>query len=370
MNKQNDRYIDSLYLHFPFCAHLCNYCDFFKRVSSDKAYDYELFHQYLENSFQVHQSLMNEHGYSWKLLKTFYIGGGTPSLWGKEGKIFLEIFFNTHHLELASDCEFTLEVNPGAWTDDVLLAWRELGANRFSLGVQSLNKVMIRFLDRIHSIEQVYETLEYFKKEKLNFSMDFMLGLPFSEENKRDVIAELTEALKYNPSHFSVYILTVKDNYPYYKNLPSEEWIAEEFLNVANFLKSHGFIHYEVSNFAKPEKESRHNLNYWKSSTVAAFGPSATGFFSSEKLRYKWKVGSPEADLEKLNEEEFNLEKLYMGLRSSEGIVLSDYIPKESKRQELLKYWDDLGYLAECGPVLKLSTKGFLFLDSIIQNIF
>jgi oxygen-independent coproporphyrinogen-3 oxidase len=111
-------------------------------------------------------------------------------------------------------------------------------------------------------------------------------------------------------------------------------------------------------------------LNYWKSITVAAFGPSATGFFSNSRLRYKWQVNAPEIVLEALNEEEFNLEKMYMGLRSSEGIVLSEFVPAENKRQELLKYWDDLGYLAERGPVLKLSTKGFLFLDSIIQNIF
>jgi oxygen-independent coproporphyrinogen-3 oxidase len=373
MNKQNDLYIDSLYLHFPFCVHLCNYCDFFKRVTVDKSYDYEVFHQYLEKSFSLHESLMNEHGYSWGPLKTFYIGGGTPSLWGQEGKIFLENFFHQHNLTLDPQCEFTLEVNPGAWTEDSLSAWRALGANRFSLGVQSLDKDMIRYLDRVHSIEQVYETLEYFNKHQLNFSMDFMLGLPFSADEKlkkRDVIAELKEALKYNPSHFSVYILTVKNNYPHYQDLPSEEWIAEEYLAVAEFLKSSGFHHYEVSNFAKPNRESDHNLNYWQSKTVAAFGPSATGFLSEKKLRYKWKVAGPEVDLEQLSEDEFNLENLYMGLRSKTGIRLNDFVPSVQKQKELIKLWSRLDYLEIDGPLLKLSSKGFLFLDSIIQNIF
>lgn len=366
MNKQ----IDSLYLHFPFCAHLCNYCDFFKRVSQDKEYDYKAFEHYLEKSFSLHQSLMKEHGYSWLPLKTFYIGGGTPSLWGSEGKIFLENFLKQHQLVLESDCEFTLEVNPGAWTEESLSAWRELGANRFSLGVQSLNKDMIHYLDRVHNIFQVHETLEYFNKHQLNFSMDFMLGLPFSGEHKRDVIAELKEALRYNPSHFSVYILTVKDNYSHYKNLPDEDWIAREYLEVSEFLKSKGYIHYEVSNFALPDKESRHNLNYWKSKTVAAFGPSATGFLSENRLRYKWKVQNAEYDLEHLTEEEFKLEKLYMGLRSIEGIVLSDYVSDLSKQNELMKKWTELGHIEENGPVLKLSSKGYLFLDSIMQNIF
>ena len=152
MNKQ----IESLYLHFPFCAHLCNYCDFYKRVAHNTSSDYKAFHQYLEQSFIYHQNLMEEHGYSWSPLKTFYIGGGTPSLWGKEGKIFLENFLHKHQLTLDPQCEFTLEVNPGAWTEESLAAWRALGANRFSLGVQSLSKDMIKYLDRVHSIEQVY----------------------------------------------------------------------------------------------------------------------------------------------------------------------------------------------------------------------
>lgn len=366
MNKQ----IDSLYLHFPFCAHLCNYCDFFKRVSQDKAFDYNAFENYLEKSFLFHESLMNEHGYSWGILKTFYIGGGTPSLWGKQGKIFLEKFLKDHRLNLDASCEFTLEVNPGTWTEESLSAWRELGVNRFSLGVQSLDKDMIKYLDRVHDIFQVHETLEYFTKNQLNFSMDFMLGLPFSVEHKRDVIAELKEALYYNPSHFSVYILTVKDNYAHYTNLPDEDWIAREYLEVADFLKSAGFIHYEVSNFSKPGKASQHNLNYWKSKTVGALGPSATGFLSEERLRYKWKVQSAEYDLEHLTEEEFNLEKLYMGLRSSEGINLSDYVPQASRRYELINSWKSSSFLIASDPVLRLSSKGYLFLDSVMKNIF
>ncbi len=370
MNKQNDLLIDSLYLHFPFCAHLCNYCDFYKKVSQNKEYDYQVFENYLEKSFLVHQNLMNEHGYSWAPLKTFYIGGGTPSLWGERGKLFLENFFKKHNLSLAKDCEFTLEVNPGAWTDESLSAWRKFGANRFSLGVQSLDASMIRFLDRVHSIDDVYETLNYFKKNQLNFSMDFMLGLPFSEGEKRDVILELTKALEYSPSHFSVYILTVKDNYKFYKNLPEEEWISREFLLVADFLKNAGFNHYEVSNFAKQNKESIHNLNYWKSKTVAALGPSATGFLADLKYRYKWQVGAPEFIPEQLNNEEFRLEQLYMALRSNIGIKLSDYVNDAKRQQVLLKKWSDLGYIDSNSNQVHLNSKGFLFLDSILANIF
>ncbi len=359
--------IDSLYIHFPFCAHLCNYCDFYKKVPTNKTEDYQSFHLYLENSFTVHQSLIEKHGYSWAPLKTLYIGGGTPSLWGVEGKIFLEKFLKNHQITLAHDCEFTLEVNPGAWTDEVLSAWRSLGANRFSLGIQSLDKEMITYLDRVHSIEDVYETLQYFHDHKLNFSVDFMLGLPHSEKLKRDVIAELEAALKYNPSHFSVYILTVKDNYKHYKHLPTEEWIEKEFLTVAEFLKEKGFLHYEVSNFSLPKKQSIHNLNYWKSHTVAALGPSATGFLSEEKLRYKWTPNKAEMTLEELSDDEFKLEKIYMALRSEEGINSSDFSEQIS---ELVRKWETQQLIQYQEGKIKLTSRGYLLLDSLMNDLF
>lgn len=315
----------------------------------------------------LHQSLIERHGYVWAPLKTLYIGGGTPSLWGTEGKDFLEKFLKKNNIVLDKNCEFTLEVNPGAWNDEVLSAWQKLGANRFSLGVQSLNKEMITYLDRIHSIEDVHETLHYFNKHKLNFSVDFMLGLPFSDQLKRDVIGELEQALLYNPSHFSVYILTVKDNYRHYQNLPEEDWIEKEFLSVSDFLIQKGFQHYEVSNFTLPGKQSAHNLNYWKSHTVAALGPSATGFLSEDKLRYKWLPQKPEMAFEQLNEEEFNLEKIYMSIRSQEGIRLQDFPPK---LVQLVQEWERKNLVVQKEGIITLSSKGYLLLDSLMNDLF
>ena len=359
--------IDSLYLHFPFCAHLCNYCDFYKKVPQNKAQDYKNYHSYLEKSFEVHQNLTKKSGYSWAPLKTLYIGGGTPSLWGLEGKDFLERFLKDKKIELAPDCEFTLEVNPGAWTEDVLSQWRAIGANRFSLGVQSLDAQMIKYLDRVHTIQDVYETLDYFKNNQLNSSIDFMLGLPFSKELNRNVVEELERALLYGVNHFSVYILTVKENYTHYKSLPSEEWIEKEFLDVSTFLKEKGFEHYEVSNFAKPSKQSQHNLNYWKSKTVAALGPSATGFLKEDRLRYKWKPNSPEVDIEFLTEEEFKLEQIYMAIRSEQGIMLTDF-PKEL--EILTEKWKKRDLVTENNGLILLTSKGYLLLDSLMNELF
>ena len=361
------RKIDSLYLHFPFCAHLCNYCDFYKKIPENKAQDYENLHRYLQGAFDEHEKLRKVNGYSWAPLKTLYIGGGTPSLWGIEGARFLKNFLKDNALSLAPDCEFTLEVNPGAWDEYTLSEWEKIGVNRYSLGIQSLDGTLSKYLDRVHSIADVYATLEFFYRKKVNFSVDFMLGLPFSKELSRDVINELERALKFNPSHFSVYILTVKNNYTHFKQLPAEEWIEKEYLSVAHFLKEKGFRHYEVSNFALPNKESRHNLNYWKSKTVAGLGPSATGFFAEEKLRYKWKTNSPVMELENLLDTEFHLEKVYMALRSFIGIDLDSFLPEKN----VFKKWEKMGWAAiEQDRYLTLTSHGYLILDTLINELF
>jgi len=359
--------IDSLYIHFPYCRHLCNYCDFYKKIPDNIETDVHQFHSYLEQSFEVHQNLMETHGYSWAPLTTVYIGGGTPSLWGSAGSTFLKQYFEKHQLKLADNCEFTIEVNPGGWTEEGMSSWRSIGANRFSLGVQSLDKNMIEFLDRVHTIDDVFETLDYFHKNDLNFSMDFMLGLPSSEKFNRDIIGELKQALQFEPDHFSVYILTVKENYKFFKNLPSEEWIEKEFLEVATFLKDQGYKHYEVSNFAKTGRRSQHNLNYWKSHSVAALGPSATGFLSEAKVRYKWATLKPEMTLEHLTDNEFKLERAYMALRSDVGLNLKDFPDAIS---ELAEKWSDKGYITRSGEMIYLTSQGYLLIDSLMGDLF
>ncbi len=362
--------IESLYLHFPFCKHLCNYCDFYKKVPVDRSLELNDFHRYLDASFVEHEKLIKESGYSWAPLKTLYIGGGTPSLWGIEGSKFLKNFLIKHNVELATDCEFTLEVNPGSWTEEILEEWEAVGVNRYSLGIQSLDKQVVKNLDRVHGIDEVYETLDFFHQKKVNFSVDFMLGLAFSKDEKRNVLSELEKVLKYGPSHFSVYILTVKDNYTHYNDLPSEEWIEKEYLDVAQFLSEKGYRHYEVSNFALPGLESKHNLSYWQSKTVAALGPSATGFLAEEKLRYKWKTKEAKLEKEYLTKEEFLLEKLYMALRA-DGIDLGERIEKNSGWNDVSLKWINEGLaLVNKDAHLTLTSKGYLLLDSLMNDLF
>jgi len=367
----NNREISSLYIHFPFCRHLCNYCDFYKNIPGDKVKEYESYQTSLVKGFEHLQTLFKENDFSLKTLNTLYLGGGTPSLWGDMGASFLKNFLLERSIVLGPNCEFTLEVNPGGWTKEGLLAWREIGVNRYSLGIQSLNPHFLKLIDRIHNIEDVYDTLKYFSQNKFSFSVDFMLGLPFSKKFKRNIISELDEILSYEPEHISLYILTTKAGYIHKDHLPDDEYIEEEYLSVSNYLIEKGYDHYEVSNFSKRGKESKHNLQYWKSESVAALGPSATGFLKETQTRFKWKMTTVDFVLEKLTDEEMKLEEVYMALRINRPFDLSKFTKKTSELKKVLDQWEDKDLIhSRNGFVVSLNSKGFLILDSLMDDLF
>jgi oxygen-independent coproporphyrinogen-3 oxidase len=312
---------------------------------------------------------METHEVTWSPLESLYLGGGTPSLWGERGAAFLrELFAN--EVSLKADCEFTMEVDPGTWTPAMIKAWQELGLNRISIGTQTLSAEFLKIMDRSHTLEESYALLKFCQQERWNFSLDFLLGLPFSRDKKRNIKSELDLLLAFEPKHISLYILNARSKYPHIQSMPDDEFIREEYLFVSEYLRSLGFTHYEVSNFALPGFESRHNLKYWKGESVAALGPTGTGYFAlggQEALRYKWKVTKPEAELERLGGAELGIEQIYLSLRTNLG-----WSPKERKPDLgcLLKSWQQMGYLEENSEAIKLSSKGFLMLDSLMDDLF
>ena len=328
----------------------------------------------LSKSISVHNRLLNENEFEFGKLKTLYIGGGTPSLWGEEGFNFLLNLLEKNNIFLENNVEFTIELNPGSYQKNELSKIKDLGVNRISVGVQSFSNEVLKLLDRVHNIDDVLITLENIKNLDFNFSVDFMLGLPKNGNIKRNIKNEVDQILKYNPNHLSAYILTVAKTYVHYNNLPDEDFTSDEYLLLAEYLKNFGYQHYEVSNFAKSGYESIHNLQYWHTNSVAALGPSATGFFNVGEtgIRYKWKTNDlAEYSIEKISKAELKMEKFFLGIRLNLGINLLDFI--EPKYSVEVSNFIDL--LNKQGMVQRaslrnfsLSSKGFLCSDSIITK--
>ena len=315
---------------------------------------------------------MNANSLTWSPLETLYVGGGTPSLWGKQGAEFLKAFLKEREIKISDDCEATLEVNPGTWTEEGIEAFQAVGFNRFSVGVQSTKDSFLEKLDRVHRHDEVAETLSMLQRKKLNFSVDFMLGLPDSEKGERKILEELEEILSYGPSHLSLYILTVKDNYTHYEKLPNDEWIEREFLEVSNYLTERGFEHYEVSNFSKAGLKSKHNSRYWSGESIAALGPSATGYFSNSKIRFKWKTLEPTFQVEELSDSEVRMENFYLKLRTSSGVDLNSFFEGEELKtaKSLGRSWEERGLCHSHDGSLVLTPRGYLLMDSLMNEAF
>jgi oxygen-independent coproporphyrinogen-3 oxidase len=366
--------ISSLYIHFPYCRHLCNYCDFFKSAPSATSRSAKIpeYQKLLSESFARLKNFQEGIDAELGELETIYIGGGTPSLWGEQGPEFLKKFFSENKISIKKDCEMTLEVNPGTWTDEGLRAFQNFGFNRFSLGIQSTRNDFLEKLDRVHRAKEVDETLKKFNELKVNFSVDFMLGLPFSKEYNRNIKEELDHILSFKPSHISLYILTVKDNYVYFKNLPDEEWIEKEFLEVSNYLGDKGFSHYEVSNFALEGKESLHNSKYWSGDSICSLGPSATGYLQNSKIRYKWKPYAAEFETEYLSDSEVKMESFYLNLRTKKGIDLRDFFKGEElvKAYALAESWRERSLCNLTPNKIVLTPRGYLLMDSLMDETF
>lgn len=372
-----------MYLHFPYCKHLCNYCDFYKlKLEDDKRQlSFTQLEKYLNQSFHQLLEMITQNEMKLGELKTIYFGGGTPSLWGDQGIAFVKSWFNKQNLTLAPNYEWTLEVDPGATNLNQLLRWKELGVNRFSIGIQTLNPHIFPLMDRSHNLNQVYELLSQLRYMSANFSVDFMLGLPKSVEHQRSIEDELEEVLSFNPSHLSLYFLSVQKTYKHFHALPEDDLIAEEYLKVVDYLKKSGFDHYEVASFAKPRFSSRHNFKYWSHQSVFALGPSATGFLainSRKHLRFKWSntwLGEhqPRYEIEDLNWEEMVVEKVYLTLRQGRFFDFQIFFDMGFNPVGLLNVfsrWKDCGYIETLNfNSGKMTASGWLILDALVQEV-
>ena len=357
--------VTSLYIHVPFCRHLCNYCDFYKQRFERPSAQREEFSQYIQASFKRHESILSENHHSLAPLETLYLGGGTASLWDVDGARC----FSNLGISLAENCEATLEVDPGAWTEEGLKAWQALGINRYSVGTQSFDPHHLAVLDRAHSLDDTKVLLERLRGE--NFSVDFLLGAP-EKNHQRNVIRELEELLSFGPKHLSLYILQPAAGYKLKALIPDDEVTSREYLRVSEYLRSKGFHHYEVSNFALPGFESRHNRRYWESQSVAALGPTGVGYLASGEraYRYKWKPSNPEVEVEVLSLKEQKLEQLYLRLRTSKPITAERLSLEPQAFERRVEKWQARGLCVREEQGWRMKPEAWVILDSLVEDLF
>ncbi|MEW6186770.1 MAG: radical SAM family heme chaperone HemW [Thermodesulfobacteriota bacterium] len=359
-----------LYLHVPFCRHKCPYCDFYSTT------DRSLIPRLLA-------ALEKEAAYyrdQFPSFDTLYLGGGSPSiLSGDQIESLLARIRDRFSFD--PEAEITIEVNPNDLDPDKIKDLSRAGINRISLGVQSFDDQILHFLRRRHTAAEAEETVYWIRQAGFkNMGMDLIYGIPGQTINQW--LADLEKAFTFRPEHLSCYQLTIAQG-TLFGGLKekgalqplSEEEEADFFLSTSAFLKQHGYIHYEISNFALEENYfSRHNQKYWQREPYLGLGPSAHSFRDNRRW---WNIRSlnkycraleggepPPEGQEELSEEQVRLETISLGLRTRAGLdleALGIHWNREKTLTTLLgNEWAELK-----GNRLIPTTKGFLQADRL-----
>lgn len=371
-----------IYVHIPFCKHKCYYCDFIS--FADKNSLIEEYIKWLKYEIkEVGQG--NRLDYENKLddlvlVKTIYIGGGTPSF--IESKYITEILKTIkENFVVDEDAEITMEMNPGTVDENKLKDYYNCGINRLSIGLQETNNALLKEIGRIHTYEDFENTYSLARNVGFkNINVDLMLGLP--NQNILDLENSINKIINLNPEHISVYSLILEEN-TVLKNkvdqgiltLPEDEMERKMYYTVKNMLENNGYIHYEISNFAKKGFESKHNLDCWSQKEYMGFGAAAHSYtnnfrFSNieniEEYINNFKNNKEEDNLifhEKQNRESKMKEYMMLGLRKIEGVNIQQFKNKFVEnpififRKEIEKLVNE-ELLEVNGNFIKLTKKG------------
>lgn len=358
-----------IYIHIPFCKSKCYYCDFISYANQCGR---------VENYIQRVSKEMEQYDVSNYNVTTIYIGGGTPSFVDEKyiqqllEKLKRKLTPNETKWE---EIEITIEINPGIITKQKLEQYKKLGINRISIGLQTTNDHLLKQIGRIHNYAEFLETYELVKEVGFeNINIDVMIGLP--DQTIQDIKKTLAEIQKLNPNHVSVYSLIVEENTKMEKmitigelQLPDEELERQMYWYVKNTLELNGYRHYEISNFAKKGKESKHNSNCWEQKEYIGLGASAHSYLHG--VRYanssfteagEWDFKDKEIQ-EKQSLEDQKKEYMLLGLRKIEGVSVQKFKEKFVDnpiflfREEIGKLVKE-GLLVVDGDWIRLTNKG------------
>lgn len=361
-----------LYIHVPFCKQKCVYCDFYSLPHREDQMDA------YTAALQAELSGTDFSGYR---ADTVYFGGGTPSYLGFHRlSAILKTVFDA--CPLAPDAEITMEANPDSAGDSEGLAeLRRAGFNRVSLGMQSADDGELANLGRVHTMAQVHSSVEALHRAGFeNLSLDLIYGLPGQTlERWRE---NLEAAVALSPEHLSCYGLKAEKGTPLYARrhtLPDDAVQADMYLETVGFLSSRGYRQYEISNFARPGRESRHNLKYWTLGEYAGFGPGAHSDFRGVRsarardleayLHGRRQLSEEQA----MTSEDRRQEWLMLGLRTSHGLDPAVY-ERRFRRPfgpflPFLRRCEAAGYAVQDGSRWRLTPRGFLVSNPIITTL-
>lgn len=391
----------SLYIHWPFCANKCHYCDFIAFEQHESFY--ELYHKALCNEitsfahkqtnpeviYTCSNAAQAENPLSANVIETIFCGGGTPSLYPSQ--LLQSLFALLHdNFSISPQAEITLEANPADVTEENLSLWKSVGINRLSLGIQILNNDVLFKLNRRQRVADAQRAIKNAPHFFSNISVDLILGLPgVSESCWFDTLAEVTS---WPISHLSLYFLTIHEKTPLYFRLESGElstWPEEKFVenyekSIA-FLDKNGFSQYEISNFSRPGFESRHNKGYWDRLPYRGFGIAAASFdgfnrFINDKNlgKYLQKATSTGentfSSAETLTTEQAILETLMLGLRQRKGVSLHDvvYFLQDDQQKQFYQNVARLkeqALIEEHEGVIRLTIKGMVLENEVVLRL-
>jgi oxygen-independent coproporphyrinogen-3 oxidase len=364
----------ALYVHVPFCARRCSYCDFAVQATREAPV-----FAWLDAVGTEMRLLAEERGWNGPLrLDTIYVGGGTPSLLGTGAMDALAERLAPYATWDADAVEWTCEANPESFTPELAADWRRAGVNRVSLGVQTFHAPALKWMGRLHGPDGAARAMDAARGAGFdNVSVDLIFGFP--KRLGRDWAADLHRALTLEPEHVSLYGLTAEAGAPLGRwvkegreALADDDRYADEYLLAHRVLTAAGFRHYEVSNFGLAGRESRHNGIYWTGAPYAALGPGSHAFYPP--LR-RWNVRGwedyrralaaerlPVDGEETLDADGAALEAVWLGLRTDGGWPMHG---AGEDQAALAAEWEGRGWARVADGVLRLTAEGWLLLDRL-----
>ena len=365
-----------IYIHIPFCIRKCDYCDFLSGPSGPEEQA-----DYVQALLREIQAVEEGEGRS---VSSIFIGGGTPSVLDERllGDILREI---RNRFKMEEDVEITIEVNPGTANIGKLQAYREMGINRLSIGLQSPEDRELKILGRIHNYGQFLETYQEARTVGFdNINIDLMSAIP--DQTYEGWVKNLRTVAELEPEHISAYSLIVEEGTPFAArklNLPDEDTEYNMYEATAQILKKYGFEQYEISNYARRGRECRHNVGYWTRQDYLGFGLGASSLYGKERFantadmkKYLENSRNPEKIREKepsLTREDEMAEVMFLGLRMTKGILKADFqrcfgCTIESVYGEVLEKYESMELLLEKDGRIFLSREGIHVSNSIMAE--